>query len=199
MAFEPYEPDFTNPYTDEKWKEITEFKYDTPLRLYRAIETVQQRDGDDADYLVAEPYSVRIRLDDRPYMRITVPKGLVTDLASVPRFAQSVVGRVGPHLEASIVHDFMYVAWQCKCMAGRGAKDKDRRFADEVFLAGMKEAGMEWVDRQSIYEVVRLAGDVVYKAGDAVRFVTIPADPPLPAGAAAPRAAAPRARRGGAR
>ena len=40
--------------------------------------------------------------------------------------------RVGPHLEASIVHDWLYVAWQLE--EGTEATEEWRLFADESFV-----------------------------------------------------------------
>jgi hypothetical protein len=39
---------------------------------------------------------------------ITVPKGMVSDLASVPRFAQNVVPSDGDYAQAALVHDFLF-------------------------------------------------------------------------------------------
>jgi hypothetical protein len=101
--------------------------------------------------------------------RIVIPPGLITDLASVPRFAQSFVGKVGPHLEASIVHDFGYIAWQS--MPYKQADNGDRFFIDNVFLAAMKSAGVSFVTRNTIYQAVRMFGSSTYKTRDERRFV----------------------------
>lgn len=76
------------------------------------------------------------RLDTEEDRRsITVSKGMLTDLASVPRCFRWYAGRVGPHLEAAIVHDFLYVAWQdLKEMC---PKPGMRFFADRIMLAAM--------------------------------------------------------------
>lgn len=169
-----YEPVFPSPYPDSPWSAIAGFVYATPLHLYRAIDSVQRREGDDADYIVARPYTVRFKLDGRD-REITVPQGLVTDLASVPRIAWSVVNRVGPHLEASIVHDFLYIAWQSS--PERGARDADREFADKLFLAGMAAAKVGALDKALIYNTVRTFGGGAYRRRDPVRFVRIPPDP----------------------
>ena len=170
---EPYEPELENPYPDEDWSEITAFEYGTPLHLYRAIESVQRREGVDADYIVWRDYSVRYRLDEEDEFReITVPGGMLTDLASVPSVARSVVGRVGPHLEASIVHDFLYIAWQD--VDGRGARDEDREFADKLMRVAMEKAGVSGWKRFIIYNAVRTFGGGPYRREDDTRYVKIP-------------------------
>jgi hypothetical protein len=170
---ETYEPIIVNPYPDEPWSAIADFVYATPLYLYRAIEAVQRREGDDADYIVARPYTVRFKLDGSE-REITVPRGMVTDLASVPRIAWSIVNRVGPHLEASIMHDFLYIAWQS--LPGRDARDADREFADKLLRVAMEEAGVGALKKALIYNTVRTFGGGTYRRRDPVRYVRIPPD-----------------------
>src|SRR3546814_8946158 len=83
------------------------------LLLRRSIEAVKARSGGDADYVVGAAYRVRYTLfGDTRWREVVVPAGLTTDLASVPRLVHALINRVGPHLEASIVHAWLYVAWQ---------------------------------------------------------------------------------------
>lgn len=172
---ETYEPELDSPYPDEDWSEITAFEYRTPLHLYRAIESVQRREGKDADYILWRDYSVRYRLDEEDEFReITVPGGMLTDLASVPSVARSVVGRVGPHLEASVVHDFLYIAWQD--VDGRGARDEDREFADKLMRVAMEKAGVSGWKRFIIYNAVRTFGGGTYRREDNPRYVKIPGE-----------------------
>lgn len=167
-----YVPDFDNPYPDEDWREITEFQYIDPLILRRNAKGLVFRRGreKDACYIVAEDYRVRYRLDgERTDRFVTAPQGMLTDLASVPRLARAVVGQVGPHLEASIVHDFLYIAWQD--VAGRGARKKDRKFADKLMCAAMAEAKLNPIIRGIIYFAVRsFIGWWVYREPNAERY-----------------------------
>lgn len=169
---EGYVPDFDNPYPDVDWREITAFAYVDPLILRRnATGLVFRRDKrKDADYILAEPYTVRYRLDGETEDRIvTAPQGMLTDLASVPRLGRGVVGKVGPHLEASIVHDFLYIAWQD--IAGRGARKEDRKFADKLMRAAMVQAKVNVFQRIIIYLAVRsFVGWWVYKEPNADRY-----------------------------
>ena len=82
-------------------------------------------------YIVAEDYKVSFKVDKTCYS-VTVPAGMKTDFASVPS-CLGVFGitRVGPYLEACVVHDFLYIAWQY--VAERECPRRvDRRFADRV-------------------------------------------------------------------
>jgi len=133
--------------------------------LRREIEAVKMRGGkDDAEYIVGAPYSVSYKLRGESTARkITVPKGMLTDLASVPRAAWALVAPVGPHLEASIVHDFLYIAWQD---LGMEARNVDRDFADEIMRAGMVEAGVDRSQIVMIYSAVRAFGGPVFRKAD---------------------------------
>ncbi len=168
---DPYEPTFDNPYPDGPWTAITDFVYGTPLHLYRAIEAVQRREGEDADYIVSKAYTVRFKLDGRD-REIAVPQGMLTDLSSVPRLARPIIDRVGPHLEASIVHDFLYIAWQS--LQARGVREEDREFADKLLRVAMEAAGVGTLNRFLIYNAVRVGGAGAYRRRDPVRYVRLP-------------------------
>ena len=167
-----YVPDFDNPYPDDDWSEITEFEYIDPLILRRNVKgLVFRRDTQkDASYILAEEYRVRYRLDGGTTDRfVAAPQGMLTDLASVPRFGRWFIGKVGPHLEASIVHDFLYIAWQD--VEGRGARKEDRKFADKLMCAAMTEAKVSAFKRAVIYAAVRsFIGWWVYKEPNADRY-----------------------------
>ncbi|MCZ6588301.1 MAG: DUF1353 domain-containing protein, partial [Alphaproteobacteria bacterium] len=104
-----YNPNIDNPYPTGEWSEISDFKYLTPMILRREAEAVKNR-GDkekDAEYILGEEYRVSYKLDGQD-REIKVPRGMLTDLSSAPRIATLAgIGRVGTHLEASLVHDFM--------------------------------------------------------------------------------------------
>ncbi len=167
---ESYVPEFDNPYPDGEWSQITDFRFDTPLILYRGIKAVKKADGNDADYILLRPYTIRYRLDG-DQRSITVPQGMLTDLASVPRAGRWLIGRVGPHLEASIVHDFLYIAWQD--ISEYGAREGDRAFADELFRVGMERAKVNSFKKAIIYRAVRWFGGGTYKRPDPNRYVRI--------------------------
>ncbi len=166
--YQPYVPDLEDPYPGLPSSGITNFVYHTPLHLCRCIEAVQRREGADAHYIVARPYKVRFDCNDGR-REITVPEGMVTDLASVPRIARIFVGRVGPHLEAAIVHDFLYVAWQD--LPDHDARPEDRKFADRLMRAAMASAGVGYLKRWLIYAAVRIFGAGAYTRRDPVRYV----------------------------
>jgi hypothetical protein len=160
----------TAPYPDEGWRLIENFHFDTDLVLTRKIQAVRRRAGEDADYVVGADYKIRFDLQGTPH-EIVVPRGLITDLASVPRLLRSVFGRVGPHLEGSIVHDFLYVAWQD--LDTPPDPEQGRRFADDVFWHAMIAAKVERDDADTIYWAVRGAGEGAYTGRDHPRYVPL--------------------------
>ena len=170
-------PQFPNPYiADYHGQDVVAFEYLDPLILRREIDAVKMRGGaDDAEYVVGAPYRVRYRLAGEAQSRtITVPKGMLTDLSSVPRLLRGIVGQVGPHLEASIVHDFLYVAWQDT--PGWTARSEDWDFANKIMRAGMVEATVDDIQIHLIYTAVdSFFGWSVYQDDDPPpRYVVVP-------------------------
>jgi hypothetical protein len=82
-----------------------------------------------------------------------VPKGFVTDLASVPWFARWYVSRDGNHTRAAVVHDYLYA---------RSSKadfpDTSRRTADRVFLEAMLTCALRPTLALVLYSAVRIGG-----------------------------------------
>ena len=159
-------PPSDSPYPDEDWKRITGFWYETDLCLAR-LKKRDCRFKSEDQYLVAKDYVVCLELDGSKNMTITVPRGAITDLASVPRPFRGFVGRVGPHLEASIVHDWLYVEWQ---KSKRIPTDDMRLFSDRVMLAGMLASGMG-CKAYVIYWAIRVFGACIFYAGNPKPYV----------------------------
>ena len=86
---------------------------------------------------------------------VTVPKGFVTDLATVPRLFWSVLPPQGRHGHAAILHDWLY--WDQRT---------SRRTADDVLRAALEELNVKLVARTAMYSSVRVFGGP-YWDGDA--------------------------------
>jgi len=87
---------------------------------------------------------------------IKIPKGLETDLATIPRLFWVVFPPNGVYAKAAIVHDFLY----------RQLSDSykiSRKLADEIFLEGMTVLGVARWRRTAIYLAVRVGGFLFYK------------------------------------
>ena len=79
---------------------------------------------------------------------------MYTDFASVPRFARLFVNNIGPWLEASVVHDYLCIAW--RWLDGQGSAER-RKFSDDIMLAAMEAAGVGF-RRHIIYAAIRAYG-----------------------------------------
>ncbi len=171
-AFQGYKPEFPNPYPDH-WTSVSDFTYLSDLYICRARTGLTSSRDRETQYLVYGEYRVAFKVDGRR-QELAVPSGMLTDLASVPAIARPIVDRVGPHLEASIVHDFLFLAWQD--LAGHKARKQDFHFANEVLLAGLKSAGMGLLKRQLIYRAVSsFVGYQIYRDENAgTRYVKVP-------------------------
>ncbi len=165
---EPYVPLFQSPYPEQPRPGITEFGSEAPLHLCRCPDVAELGDGKAANFIVSQPYSVHFKLDGA-LREITVPQGMVTDLTSVPRLARWFISRVGRHLEATIVHDFLYIAWQD--LENQPIDEKHRRFADNLLFVAMKAADVNWLKIWVVYLAVRAFGAGAYVEPDDVRYV----------------------------
>lgn len=84
--------------------------------------------------------------DGHTPLRIIVPRGFVTDFASVPPLLTWAVPRYGLHTRAAILHDFLY-----------SRKGKCPRFvADAIFRQAMEDCKVPWLTRVVMYYAVRL-------------------------------------------
>lgn len=134
-------PSIVDPY-EESEGDVSEFVYESDLVILRLRDAQKVGEDREADYIVATPYRVSFDVNGKRQV-LEVPRGMLTDLTSVPRPFRWLVERVGPHLEAAIVHDFLFVAWQ---ETGRGARRQDWLFANRVMVAGMRAAKIRpWI------------------------------------------------------
>ncbi len=157
------------PYMDPE-SEITAFYYTDWLVLGRAPWALK-RDNREAMYVVMKDYKVSLTVDGKRF-DIVVPKGMTTDLASVPKIFRNIVGRVGPHLEACIVHDWLYIAWQ---LQDREPRKDDWRWANKVLYAGLEAANVKKFHQTAIRVAMETAGISwgVFKGRDTNKFVDL--------------------------
>lgn len=81
---------------------------------------------------------------------ITVPKGFLTDGASVPKMFWSIFDPFGEYFRAAVLHDFLYSTQGCAWLT--------RKECDDLFKEAMFNAGVPWVKRDLIYRTVRMFG-----------------------------------------
>ncbi len=79
---------------------------------------------------------------------LTIPKGFVTDLASVPRIFWIIIPPSSNKCrKASIVHDWMYVH-----------QHKTKSYADSIFLSELLSKRLFWLQAHIMYWAVKLFG-----------------------------------------
>jgi hypothetical protein len=100
------------------------------------------------NWIVKEPlvYEVGISHDS-----VTVPRGFVTDFATIPPILQSLIQQNGPHLLPAVIHDYLY--WNQSCT---------RDQADQIFLLAMTENKVSATERIAMYQAVRAAGEFAW-------------------------------------
>ena len=76
---------------------------------------------------------------------VVVPDGFRTDWASIPRVFRSLIPKVGRHIPAAVVHDYLV-----------RLEGFSRVLADRVFLEAMKVLGVPWWKRYAMYTAVSL-------------------------------------------
>lgn len=84
-----------------------------------------------------------------------VPKGFITDLASVPRVPILYLLAGGRARKASVLHDYLY------------RTQAPKRYSDLVFYAAMLEEGIERPLAWLMYQAVANFGSDAYKRYDA--------------------------------
>ncbi len=151
--------------------QVRRFRYESGLVLLRLKDAVRLRTGEDADFIVGRDFAVSWEDGDGVRHPIRVPAGLITDLTSVPRLWRWIVGRVGPWLEAAIVHDYLYIAWQD--VPGRNPTRADRRFADDIMLAAMVAAKVNPIRARLIYWTVTVFGGSSFVQRDRDRYIDV--------------------------
>jgi len=85
---------------------------------------------------------------------IVVPKGFVTDGASIPKIFHNIIGPYGSYFPAALIHDYLYSSLN---------EQFTREESDELFLEGMESLGVSWITRKTIYRSVRLFGWQFYR------------------------------------
>ncbi|MGE0055174.1 MAG: DUF1353 domain-containing protein [Hyphomicrobium sp.] len=114
------------------------------IRMAETTPRLQLFQGDGTNFMLADPMPYHVEGTEK---RIVVPKGFVTDFASVPRLARAVISVLGRHSIPSLVHDYLY--WVQPCTRSK---------ADLIFKNAMTAYGSSAWERGLVYWMVRLLG-----------------------------------------
>lgn len=144
---------------------FTDFRYIEPLHLRREIQ------GHGRWMIVDRDYPFVWEEDQARWYRGTVPADMDTDLASIPQVVQWLLPKLDTHVEAAVVHDYLYrnplqVVPRTNLY---GAPFRDpagavitihvrltRRDCDRIFLAAMRTARVPAWKRGIMYLAVRV-------------------------------------------
>ena len=142
-----------NGYLDAKFIPPRNWSLDAPLKFKSETLNKEQR-----EMLVECGIQVT-----KTTNTITVPKGYITDLASVPRICWSFIAPFDV-ARAAVVHDIMYEkingAFKKGIIESKVEREIYRKIADDMFLEGMQSAEPSvpvW-KQQAAYRAVRAFG-----------------------------------------
>lgn len=92
---------------------------------------------------------------------ITVPRGFVTDFASVPKAFWSIIPPYGKHTKAAVLHDYLYQYHGF--VSGGQIISYTRKESDQIFLRAMETLGVNQIKRWVMYQGVRIFGSHTWK------------------------------------
>lgn len=121
---------------------IADVEFLGPLQL--------QAGAGDAEWMLLADFRARITSDSGTAV-VTVPKGFLTDLASVPRLPGMFWLFGGRARKPAVLHDWLYYL-----------HDGEREFADAVFFAAMAH-DQNWITRTAMWLGVRVGGWAVWE------------------------------------
>jgi hypothetical protein len=117
--------------------------------------------ADSHDWVLVEDLTYQI---GQSGVSIKVPKGFVTDFASIPQPLWSIgLSPQGRYSKAAIIHDYLY--WTQDC-----TKDQ----ADNILMIAMQESGVSSTKAREIYAGVHLAGNPSWQSNKIERESKLP-------------------------
>lgn len=126
------------------------FVTECDLRVYKPREWIVLRDFvwrfDWSDLEITDPLLDGLLGHDE-LKEITVPRGFITDLASVPPPFRNLLDTNGTSRKAAVLHDWLYCTQRC-----------DREQADRLFRFALMRTQTGPIARAMYYSGVRLGG-----------------------------------------
>ena len=107
----------------------------------------------DPIYILDEPIGWEPEPEHTDLPKIEVPKGFVTDFASIPQIFWSILRPDGDYTYPAIIHDYLY--W---------TQNLSREKSDLIFKLAMKEFGVDSTKIFVIYNAVRAGGNMAWNS-----------------------------------
>ncbi len=101
--------------------------------------------GDAKHWLTVKPIVYR---EKKSGLKVTVPKGFVTDLASIPRSLWFALSPIDKYMNAAILHDYLY--WDQRC------KQED---IDVILYSAMRSYAVTSNQRHAVFDGVHYFGE----------------------------------------
>ena len=121
--------------------------------------TIRPHETEEFHYILTTCLSLVSRREILPFTILDIPKGFVTDFASVPRIMWPIISPWGKHKVAAVVHDYLYRQHTLDL----DLNEISRKQCDRVFRLLMKRSGVAWWKRTLMYTAVRLFGGKSWK------------------------------------
>lgn len=99
---------------------------------------------------------------------VNIHTGFKTDFATIPRPMRALISVNGRHRLAAVLHDYLYANGGA-FRDGENIIRYTRKDADQEFLNAMRQLGVGWAKRTSMYSAVRVFGRFFYKDINGVR------------------------------
>lgn len=107
----------------------------------------------DPMYILLDSISWKPKKSTSILSEVIVPKGFVTDFASVPRVFWSLFRPDGNYAYAAVLHDYLY--WH---------QDRPRSSADEIFRAVMEDLKISDFQSTTLFHAVDLFGGAAWES-----------------------------------
>lgn len=127
-------------------------EFDDTLNVCHSAMITDLIDDGHEYYMVMEPFTYYVGgLDTETYVHI--PKGYITDMASVPRLMYTLFEPWGDYAKACVVHDYLCEYGEVMTFLGR--TPVTRKNADHIFLEAMTVLNVPKWKRNMLYAAVR--------------------------------------------
>ena len=165
---------FIEKATQEQWDRVGEAVNEMAKRgIHPKMAVTTLKPFADWDYFVVDGGGITWTPNsDQKYESVVVPKGFVTDLASIPRAFWQILRPEGRHAYAAVVHDYLY--W---------TQTRPREEADMIFRLALEDSKASRETIEALYLAVRSFGQSAWdtnaqlrKAGECRFLKRLPTD-----------------------